>query len=445
MPPSRASAIASRASVTVSIAAETIGNAQLDRPRQPRSRRDVVRQHPRLGGDEQHVVEREPFLRELPVERDEPLELVGADLDAHATPPLKHKTQAPPGRLGWETLVAAVTLKYGDGTSLDGREQPRRTHGPNTCGLVSSRCGRCSRRWLSRPPVCIRRRPPPRPQTLYQLPPHQQIAAFAQDGAYVAWLAPSSKGCNVVHVLSLANGGQIRLPDESANARNVTCRWEVVPPVRLALAEQADNVLWTLREPAPVPFDYVLGAGFTDPQERRFGEIAHGKNGTGLWLGGVAGDGRTLVYAVSSVAYVDQVACLAGGSCRRKLIGGGIHKIVGRDDVLVPGTWATVAVAAFGNRIADVQAADVAERRHAGRVGEPSRRDPRRRNREGADARRAARRARRGRALGRRPRHARALGARSADRLVQPGQRHARSARFPCRRTRAPSCRRAAG
>ena len=135
------------------------GDAQLDRPCQPRSRRDVVRQHARLGGDEEHVVEREPFLRELPVQRNEPLELVRTDLDAQASPPWKHKTQAPPGRLGWETLVAAVTLKYGDGTSLDGREQPRRTHGPNTCWLASSRCGRCSRRWLSRLPVCIRRRP----------------------------------------------------------------------------------------------------------------------------------------------------------------------------------------------------------------------------------------------------------------------------------------------
>jgi hypothetical protein len=199
----------------------------------------------------------------------------------------------------------------------------------------------------------------PRLQTLYLSPPHQQIAAFAQDGPYVAWLAPSRTGCNVVHVLALANGGQIRLPDESANARNVTCRWEVVQPVRLALAEQADDVLWTLREPAPLPFDYVLGAGFTDPQERRFGEIAHGNNGTGLWLGGVAGDGKTLVYAVSSVAYVDQVACLAGGSCRRKLIGGGVHKIVGRDDEPVPGTGATIAVAVAGTRIADVQAAGV--------------------------------------------------------------------------------------
>ena len=206
---------------------------------------------------------------------------------------------------------------------------------------------------------------PPRPQTLYLSPPHQQIAAFAQDGPYVAWLAPSTTGCNVVHVLALANGGQIRLPDESANARNVTCRWEVVQPVGLALASEADNVLWTLREPAPLPFDYVLGAGFTDPQERRFGEIAHGNNGTGLWLGGVAGNAKTLVYGVSSVAYVDQVACLAGGSCRRKLIGGGIHKIVGRNDPLIPGTWATLAVAVSGTRIADVQAAGV------GSNGEP--------------------------------------------------------------------------
>jgi hypothetical protein len=205
---------------------------------------------------------------------------------------------------------------------------------------------------------------PLRPQTLYLSPPHQQIAAFAQDGPYVAWLAPSRTGCNVVHVLALRNGGQIRLPDESANARNVTCRWEVVQPVRLALAEQADDVLWTLREPAPLPFDYVLGAGFTDPQERRFGEIAHGNNGPGLWLGGVAGDGRTLVYAVSSVAYVDQVACLAGGSCRRKLIGGGIHKIVGRNDQLVPGTAATLAVAVSGTHIADVQAAGVGKDGH---------------------------------------------------------------------------------
>ena len=62
MPPSRASAIASRASVTVSIAAETSGMLERDRAREPRRGRDVVRQHRRLGRDEQHVVEGQPLL-----------------------------------------------------------------------------------------------------------------------------------------------------------------------------------------------------------------------------------------------------------------------------------------------------------------------------------------------------------------------------------------------
>jgi len=198
----------------------------------------------------------------------------------------------------------------------------------------------------------------PRPQTLYESPPHQEIAAFAQDGSLVSWVAPSSKTCNVVHVRALSNGGEIRLPDEKSS--NVTCQWQIVQPVHLALDEQADNVLWTLREPAPapLPFDYVLGAGFSDPRERRYAELAHGRNGVGQWLGGVAGDGTTLVYAVSTVGYVDQVACLSGGSCRRKLVGGGVYRITGKPGPppLVPGTWATIGVAAADDRIADVQA-----------------------------------------------------------------------------------------
>ena len=75
MPPSRASAIASRASVTVSIAAETIGIASaIDGVSRVRGR-DVVRQDARLGRDEQHVVEGEALLRELLLEREEPLDV----------------------------------------------------------------------------------------------------------------------------------------------------------------------------------------------------------------------------------------------------------------------------------------------------------------------------------------------------------------------------------
>ena len=80
MPPSRASAIARRASVTVSIAAETIGIASSIERRQPGARRDVVRQDVRLGRDEEHVVEGEPLLAELPVELQQPLDVVGAQL-----------------------------------------------------------------------------------------------------------------------------------------------------------------------------------------------------------------------------------------------------------------------------------------------------------------------------------------------------------------------------
>ena len=74
-PPSRASAIASRASVTVSIAAETIGIASGIVAASAASRRDVVREHCGLGRDEQDVVERQPFLRELLLQREEPLDL----------------------------------------------------------------------------------------------------------------------------------------------------------------------------------------------------------------------------------------------------------------------------------------------------------------------------------------------------------------------------------
>ena len=61
-------------------------DAELDRPRQARAGRHVVRQHARLGGHEEDVVEGEPFLRELPVQGDESLQLVLAEFDAQGMP-----------------------------------------------------------------------------------------------------------------------------------------------------------------------------------------------------------------------------------------------------------------------------------------------------------------------------------------------------------------------
>ena len=76
IPPSRASAIASRASVTVSIAAETTGISRAIVRVSRVEVIDVVRQDRRLGRNEQHVIEGQAFLAELAVAVE--LELQGA-------------------------------------------------------------------------------------------------------------------------------------------------------------------------------------------------------------------------------------------------------------------------------------------------------------------------------------------------------------------------------
>jgi hypothetical protein len=204
-------------------------------------------------------------------------------------------------------------------------------------------------------------------QTIYTSPAHRTIAAFAQDGSLVAWFAPKgSKGCNEVWLWQLGSARQ-PLPAEGAAYRNVTCGWHVPAhsPVGLAVSFNDGHpaLLWTLHESAAqaLRFDYVLGATVADPRERRFQEVAHASHGAGLWLGGVAGSGGTLVYAVAQVAYKDQVACLSTpdqpGACELKVTRGGIYRIVGRRAPLaIKGAPAAIAVAASGNEVAYVPA-----------------------------------------------------------------------------------------
>jgi hypothetical protein len=203
------------------------------------------------------------------------------------------------------------------------------------------------------------------PQTLYTSP-SGTIQAFAQDRQLIAWFTPSAKACNTVWVLSLASAALLRLPDQTSNARNVTCRWDVAPPVKLALA--GPDALWTLRDrQTTLPFDYVLGAGANDPLERRFKEVAHAKRGAGLWLGGITGDSvmtggqtvSTLAYGIAAVQYVDEIACLSGGSCEMKLAGGGVYRVAGRNDpALIPNTRPAVSVSVSASTLAYVPAAE---------------------------------------------------------------------------------------
>ena len=203
-------------------------------------------------------------------------------------------------------------------------------------------------------------------QTIYTSPAHSTIAAFAQDGNLVAWFAPKgAKGCNEVWLWQL---GSARQPLPSQKSRNVTCGWQVPANSPVGLAVSFDDghpaLLWTLHEAATqaLKFDYVLGATVADPRERRFQEVAHANHGAGLWLGGVAGSGATLVYAVAEVAYKDQVACLSTpkepGACALKVTdGGGVYRIVGRKAPLkIKSAAAAVLVAASSDDIAYVPA-----------------------------------------------------------------------------------------
>lgn len=200
----------------------------------------------------------------------------------------------------------------------------------------------------------------PRPQTLFALP-SGTIQGFAQDRSLVAWFSPDRKRCNAVNVLSLTQGTRVVLPDESGSAPNVTCRWDLVPqsPVPLALA--GTDALWVLREAGAVPFDYILGAGYpNDTRERRVKEVAHSSKGPGLWLGGIAGDHDSLVYATTTVSYVDELACLSNGSCDMKISGGGIFRVVGsKPPVQIDAAPPAVEVAVSGTNVAYVQAATI--------------------------------------------------------------------------------------
>jgi len=187
--------------------------------------------------------------------------------------------------------------------------------------------------------------------------PTGPITAFTEDGSLLAWFEPGRHACNAVHVLSLS-GVRVTLP--RPGTANVTCRWSVGGgPVRLAVAEKTGGALWTLHQRAQVVLDYVVGAAAGEPLERRFDQVAHTPAGAGLWLGGIAGSGSTLVYAVTTVAYVDQVGCLSGGSCRLKLAGGAIHRVVDRHNPVIPGTGPAVAVATAAGRVAYVPASGV--------------------------------------------------------------------------------------
>jgi hypothetical protein len=183
--------------------------------------------------------------------------------------------------------------------------------------------------------------------------PGGPIEAIAQDGSSVAWLSSSSKACNAIHVLSPGVPDRI-LPQPSSGS--TTCHWDLAGgQEQLAFATGVSTALWTLHESGPAPFDSVLAASIGGP-ERQIRRLAHASDGTGDWLVGVAGAGKTLAYSWDDVEYVDKLACLSGGSCKQKIADGGIRIVTRTGDQPLPGALPALQLAASAGRIAYIPA-----------------------------------------------------------------------------------------
>jgi hypothetical protein len=188
------------------------------------------------------------------------------------------------------------------------------------------------------------------------------IAAIAQSNKVAAWLTftSSTRGCNQVHVLSPGKPDSV-FPRPAPNS--MTCNWDLSDgQPQLAVAANMSTALWTLHESGPSPFDWVMAASFGGP-ERQLKRLAHASDGTGNWLGGVAGAGRTLAYSWDDVEYVNPSKCLSGQPCKQKIADGGIRLVTRTGDTPLPGAGAALQLAAAAGRIAYVPATIV----HGGR------------------------------------------------------------------------------
>jgi hypothetical protein len=184
--------------------------------------------------------------------------------------------------------------------------------------------------------------------------PGGPIAAIAQNNGVAAWLTSSTKGaCNVVHILSPGKKDRI-LPQPPPGS--MTCNWSLQDEQpQLAVAAQMSTALWTLHESGSSPLDWVVAAS-VGGSERQLKRLAHASDGTGDWLGGVAGAGKTLAYSWDDVEYVNPSKCLSGHPCKQKIADGGIRIVTRTSDTPLPGAGPALQLAAAAGRIAYIPA-----------------------------------------------------------------------------------------
>ena len=196
------------------------------------------------------------------------------------------------------------------------------------------------------------------------------IAAIAQNDTMAAWLtAGGTKSCNAVHILS--PGKRDRILPQPDSPKTVTCNWTLADgQPQLAVASRISTALWTLHESGSSPLDQVVAASVGGP-ERPLKDLAHASDGTGDWLGGVAGAGRTLAYSWDDVEYVDPAACLSRGMCKQKLADGGIRIVTRSSDTPLTDSGPALQLAAAAGRIAYIPATIVKSGRPSPNINSP--------------------------------------------------------------------------
>jgi hypothetical protein len=192
----------------------------------------------------------------------------------------------------------------------------------------------------------------PQPTTIVHTP--APVKALAQDGVLVAWLGGDGKQCNSVHVTGGASTYLLPQPPSAG----MTCHWALASgTVHLAFAGGAAAALWTLHQRRS---DLVITAQQANGREIEVDRLAH-TDGTGWWLGGVAGGGTTLAYSAADVEYVDPLACGSGGSCKKKIAGGRISLVTAGQRTTLPKAGPALDLAVDNGRIAYIRATTVAK------------------------------------------------------------------------------------
>ena len=194
----------------------------------------------------------------------------------------------------------------------------------------------------------------PPPKTLVVA--HGPIAAFAQDGSYIAWAsADEPPGCVWrVRVRSLATQRQYRVNRSGGPTCQSATGFDLAHPSYLALART--RALWTLFEQGNNTYTRLITGRVGAKRETALEELVYANSSfqEGWHLGGLAGDGKTLVYGKARVGVRGPPDCDIQGTCSTVIDAGGVQRVVGRSARAVAGALPPMAVSSSGGRVASV-------------------------------------------------------------------------------------------